>query len=145
MVFGSLGRRRRAGPVLPPPVRSSSGGPAPQQEIEPRVLEQGYLPAACAIEPLGLGGLSSTAATRLPGRYQRSTVTDGDGADQAGPHNLVPEWLAQQQAIAGEEVMSVDAMVAAVRTEPAGVSTVIMALETVAMTLHAMLEGLMKP
>ena len=66
-------------------------------------------------------------------------------APPAGPHNLVPEWLAQQQAIAGEEVMSVDAMVAAVRTEPAGVSTVIMALETVAMTLHAMLEGLMKP
>ena len=36
-------------------------------------------------------------------------------------------------------------MAAAVRAEPAGVSTVIMALETVAMTLHAVLKGLMKP
>jgi hypothetical protein len=72
-------------------------------------------------------------------------VTDVPALAPPAPRNLVSEWIGQQQAVAGGEAMSIDEMVAAVRAEPAGVSTVIMALETVAMTLHALLKGLIKP
>jgi hypothetical protein len=65
-------------------------------------------------------------------------------APPPGPRNLVLEWVAQQQAIAGGEAMTVDAMVAAVAAQPDGISTIRMALATVATTLQDVIRALAK-
>jgi hypothetical protein len=56
----------------------------------------------------------------------------------------VAEWIDQQQAIAGGEAMTVDAMVAAVAAQPDGISTIRMALATVATTLQDVIRALAK-